>query len=620
MKLFRWGGLIGFVVIVALIGVIGFFFIDDWAKKGIEVSGFQVNQAEVDVGSVRLSLNPIGFELSNIQIADPDKPTHDSVLLERINLEVNLPQLFLGNVRIHDVTVAGVQSDVKRANIARVMEKKPADETATAPTTKDKVEEKAAALVNQLPTPKEAVLAQVQNTQTAVKNAEQTISDSKQAVESSITKLPTDDDLASYKKRIAEIKQIELDSLENIKKSTDLLGSVSKDVATDKLAIETVKRSVNNAVRDSKNAVTDIAKAPGQDWQALKEKYPLNKDTALKVARRLLGDNFFVRIDQAKGWYEKARPWLARLKSSEDENAPERLAGEYIRFPHPDPTAAFQLDHGKVSFTADNWPWLLTINDLTSHRGDFFKPTHLLLQRGTTDNAALKITGLLDRVDGKNLDTFEFSGRGIDFSSQSAELAGTTLKWVPEKADVSGKITSTAGQLNGKVSLMFPQNNLTASGSGATAGYLARAVQKVKTFQIDIAVSGTLLKPNLQLTSDLDNQLSDALAGIAKAEYESWLADARTQLDDEVQRLRKPADEALNTLERRRTEVEERIQRFETEVEQEVRSLENKVKTEQKRLQDPIAAEKKAAEEAAKKAAQDKAKEGLGNLKDKIGF
>ncbi len=608
MKMFRWAGLIGFVVLTLLFGVIGFFFIDSWVKTGLETAGFQVNTAEVDVGSVSLSLNPIGFQIEQVQVADADKPTHNAVEFDKVNLELNLPQLFLGNVRIHDVTVDGIQTNTERQRRAKVQEKTP-KETSSDNSAQEVAAEVTEKVSNQLPTPQDAVTAQIQNTQDAVEFAQQTLTQSKSQLESATKNLPTDEDLATYKKRIAEIKKVKLDSLDNIKKMQSLLSSVSSDVAEDKLQIETVKKTVTGAVSSSKTAVADVTKAPAKDWQALKDNYPLNTDTAIKIAQRLLGDDFFNRIEQAQYWYGKARPWLAKLKSQEEEDSPERLAGEFIRYPHPDPTAAFHLDHGQLSFIADNWPWQLTIDDLTSHSGDFFQPTQLLLQRGETDNAALQITGLLDRVDGKSVDTFEFLGRGISFNGQDVELAGTTLNWVPEAANVSGQIISTDGQLEGVVSLLFPENKMTASGSSDASGYVAKAVQRVSSFQIDIEVSGSVGRPSFSLKSDLDNQLSSALADVAKAEYETWLVDVRQQLDAEVARLREPADQQLTSLEQRKAGVDDRIQSFETEVEQEIASLQAKVKAEQKRLED-----------AARKKVEDKAKEKLNNIKDKLKF
>lgn len=620
MKIFRWGGLIGFVIVVALLSVVGYFFIDRWAKKGIESAGFQINNAEVDVGTVRLSLNPIGFSLRDVQIADAQKPTHNALVLDEVTLDMNFPQLFLGNVRINDLTIGGIESNVQRQREARVKKPKTQEEAASGNFVQDKVEQVVDTANSNLPTPADAVNSQIENTKAAIEHAQQTVSASKQSVENAAAELPTDSDLSEYKKRIEAIKALKLDSLTAIQNAQSMIASVSADVAQDKLAVEKAKLSVTNAVSDSKDAVAQIAKAPAKDWQALVEQYPFNKEGALQVAKLFLGDDFFDRIEQAQQWYEKARPWLAKLKSEDEADAPERASGEYIRFPHPDPTAAFQVDHGQLSFVADNWPWQLTIDDLSSHTGNFFKPTQLLLQRGTDERAALKITGLLDKHNGQPRDTFEVAGRGVSFAQQSFELAGSQISWVPEPANVVGQIVSTSGELNGNVSLQFPSNELTVTGSGQITNYLAQALATIDAFQIDIGVSGTVTRPKFKVTSDIDNRFSSAMSDVARAEYDAWLKDARAQLEARVNKLRAPADDALVSLNGQRDRVERRIDAFETEVEQEINALQAKAEQELSSVRKKIDAEKKAAEDAATKAAQEKTKDELNKLKDKIKF
>lgn len=642
MKIFRWGGLIGFTVFTALLVVVGFFFIDGWAKKGLEAAGFNVNGAEVNVGGANLTLSPLGFAFEDIEVANADKPTHNLLSLDKMTLQVNFPQLFLGNVRIEDVTVEGVEHNTERAKVAEVAEKEiESDSQGSKAVTAAK--ETIAAKAGQFPEPSEIVSAQTQNTKSAVRTAEDTIDRSKQKVDSSVEALPGDEDLAAYRSRIAEIKALELNSLENIQSAQKLVESVSKDVAQDKLAIEAVKLSVNNAVSDSRKAVGAVLDAPAEDWEQLKEDYPLNKESAVKVARLLLGEFFFERIDQARYWYEKASPWLARLKSDEpDEAAPERLDGQYIRFAHPNPTARFQMDNANLTFVADSWPWQLNIQDVSTHTGDLFKPTLLTLRRGEAGSEALVIDGRLDEVDGQSVDRFMLKGNGVRFGAQKADLAGTEINWTPSKANVTGELVSTEGNLTGNVTLTFPENQFTASGSSSSSRYLSQALAGIETFKVTINVSGTVSRPSFSVQSDLDNQLSSGLQDVARAQYEAWLKDVRAQLDAEVARLQAPVDAELAKLENQRDQIQARIDNFETEVENEIRSLESKVKEERQKLIDKAQAEvdaakakaaaeleaarkkaeaeKKAAEEAAKKAAEEKLKEEANKLKDKISF
>lgn len=621
MKLFRWSGLIGFVVFTALLSVIGLFFLDNWTRKAVEAAGFSVNGAEVNVANVDLTLSPLGFRFEDVQVADAEKPTHNVVEIGQMRLEINFAQLFLGNVRLQDVTVADVKTQTERRRPARIA----STEDASGDIADDSpgvVAVQAERIAGELPAAGDVVDQQTEQTRTAVNDAKETIAESRQRVNAAAQNVPGDDALADYRARTAAIRKQEINSLDDLKRMRTLVAELSADVAEDKLAVENVKVQMNQAISEARKAMDEVTAAPGKDWAQLKADYPLNQESAMKVARLLVGDAAFEKLEQATYWYGKAKPWIERLapKNSEEENRPERLDGEFVRYPHPDPTARFQLDQALVSFVADNWPWTMTVQDLTSHRGDNFIPTKLALQRGTDDNSALEIDAILDRIDGQSVDTVNLSGQGISFASRTIGLGDASVNWLPEPADMTGMLKVTDGALDGEVVLDFAQNSFDVSGNGVTARYVRQALASIESFDMTIRVQGTVKKPKLSIASNLDNQLGDALSDVAKAEYDAWLADVRAQLDQKVAELRAPVDEAQASLTQRRDDVLEQIQQFEADVVAELKTLEDKVASEQKRLENRLADEKRKAEDAARKEAEDKLKEEADKLKDKFSF
>lgn len=611
MKVFRWSGLIAFVIFTALLAVLGLFFLDSWTKKAVEAAGFSVNGAEVNVANVDLTLNPLGFRFEGVQVADARKPTHNVVEIGQMRLAINFPQLFLGNVRLQDVTVADVRTRTEREREARIAVKADSESEASGNALSDAAGEQVNRIAGELPAPATVVENQTRNTRQAVASAEQTMTGAKARITEAAQRVPGDDELADYRTRIAAIRAQELKSIDDIRRMQALVAEVGTDVAQDKLAIESVKVQMNGAMADSRQALDDVTAAPGQDWAQLKADYPLNRDSAMKVARLLIGDGVFEKFDQVTYWYGKAKPWIRRLapQNADEVPRPERLRGEFVRFPHPDPTARFQLDRALVSFTADNWPWSLTVEDLTSHRGERFVPTQVKLQRGSDDNAGLIIDGILDRVDGQSVDRLNLTGNGVSFAPRSLDLADANLTWTPEPADMTGQLTVTDGQMVGEIALAFPGNEFAVSGQGVTADYVRQALAQISEFDITIQVRGTVQSPQLTIASTLDNRLGDALRNVAKDRYDAWLAEVRTELDAQVAQLRAPADDALSDLTRQRDEVNKRIAQFETEVVAELKSLETRLSNERKRLED-----------AAGKAAEDKLKEETDKLTDQFSF
>ena len=623
MKLFRWSGLLGLLVLLLLLAIIGYFFIDRWVKLGIESAGFAVNKAEVNVGSVRLALSPLGFRLRDVQIADANQPERNALVAEQITLDMSLAQLFFGDVRIHDLTVTGLQTDVPRQRIARVKEQ-PAVQQAR-PATAPVAQQTASALDVAgiaLPDPQQAVSDQLKHAEAAVSNAQRALTAARESITAAAAELPSSDDLASYQARIAEVKSLPLDSLAGITDAQSRVSSLLHDIAQDQAAVAEVKHSVSRAVQDGQQAVAQISEAPAADWQALAARYPFNKDGAIELGRLLLGERFIARLEQAQHWYEIARPWLAHLRAEQapQDEPPARLSGEFIRFPQSDPSAVFQLDHGELSFVADDWPWQLTVENLSTPIDHHIKPMQLRLQRGSDERTALQVSAVLNQHQGQLQDSFAFTGRGVAFAQQQVKLADAQLMWQPQAADVSGNLLVTAGQLDGRIQLLFPDNDMQVTGDGQFSRYLGQALATINEFQLTVHIAGTIKEPQLQLMSDLDNQLTSVLQASGRAQYDAWLADARAQLNAQVDKLRAPADSALDRLTLQQGDVQRRIDQFETEVVQRVQALQSQLDSQRTALQDKAQAKLDAAEEAAKKAAQEKAKEGLQNLRDKINF
>ena len=612
MKFIRWTGLVGLAVFTAILLVIGFFFINGWAKQGLEASGTKANGAEVDVASVQLSLSPLGFKINGVEVADSGKPTHNAAVLPNVQVELSLAQLFLGNLRIHNLVISDVEADVERKQVARLpeaSEEKSAGES-IASAGKAKVDSYTDGIAQQLPSASSVLDGASANTRQAVTDAGTVLSSSKDEVTTAISKVPNESALADYKEQIDALENTEISSLDDLADFREKLQALQSAVSSDKAAVAELKTVVSDAVKANAEALKDVANAPGEDWQTIVETYPLNEQGLLKVADLLLGEGVWQKAEKAIYWYNKAKPWLAKVRLNNDEDEkPARGVGQFVHFAHPDPTAKFQLDTGLVSFVSDGWPWQLMVENIRSTTDGAVQPVYLKLRRGEESNEALLINGVLERSGGSSVDTFTLTGRGVAFSSRDINVAGAKLNWVPEDADVTGEIVSTDGELEGDITVSFPANQFTVSGSGDVVGYLQSAFQSVNAFNIDVQLSGEVTSPRISVSSDIDNKLSAALKNVAKEEYQAWLADVESGFNDKVADLTASLDGPAEEFTGEESLANFRIDSFEQQVEDRIQALEDKISAKQKEL-----------ENKAKKAAEDKAKEEAGKLIDKIKF
>ncbi|MFT7697630.1 MAG: hypothetical protein ACI9RY_001123, partial [Reinekea sp.] len=212
MKIFRWSGLIGFIVFTGLLMLLGMVFLDGWLKSAIESAGLKLNGAEVNVAQVDFTLSPLGFNLEGIEIADPDRLSHNALVLSQVKVEINFLQLFLGNVRIKDLVVSDVQTNVPRARSAQLapVAKVPlgVEQNALA----QAAQKKASALGKGLPSPTDLAGEQTRATQEAVTQALSTLTVGQSTLETSIGDLPGEAALSQYQQRIAALKAMPLDS------------------------------------------------------------------------------------------------------------------------------------------------------------------------------------------------------------------------------------------------------------------------------------------------------------------------------------------------------------------------------------------------------------------------
>lgn len=603
MKMIRWSGLAAFVLIIALSVIVGFFFLDNWVKRSIESAGFAINGAEVNVGKLDLTLNPIGFKLADIEISNPDKPTHNTVEIADIQLALNLPQLFLGNVRIFDAQVMDIAADTERARIAKVKEA----DVVSGDDAPNAVQQKVEAISQSLPSVNEVIAQNTQNTQQAFEAAKQSLSNSEASLTQAIDDLPKTEQLDDYQQKIAQIDALELNSLTDIQTASELVAELAEQVARDKQAIEQAKTAMNDAISDSRSALDNVVQAPGKDLADIQEQYPLNAASALKVAEVLLGDDFVRRVQQAQYWYVKASPWLARLRPepTETQEQPSRLEGEFVRFAHPDPTAEFQLDNAGVSFIADGWPWQLAVANVSTAKPDGALPARLLLQRGTNEDAALRVEGLLDTINGVSQDTYTFSGQGVEVGSSQTQIGDADIRWTPEPADVEGSIVANDGELDGTITLTFPSNQFETIGQGQMVRLLSDALAGVNAFKVDIVVGGRALSPSLSIRSDLDNQFSNALQGAAKARYQQWVGSVQDELLVKANELKAPLESEFDGLKAQRQAAEARIAAFETQVVDELERLKQKANQQKQRIED---------------AAKDAIKDEAGKVLDRFSF
>jgi len=122
--LLRKSGLI-FVAILLLTGFLfEFLFFDILAKKSLQTSIETFTGAEVNIKKAHLSLATGTYELSNLQITDPDNPSKNSVVIDTLIADLSIKDLLRRRYSIDRLIISTLQRDVPRKHPGKVFRKK----------------------------------------------------------------------------------------------------------------------------------------------------------------------------------------------------------------------------------------------------------------------------------------------------------------------------------------------------------------------------------------------------------------------------------------------------------------------------------------------------------------
>lgn len=122
-SLFRKSGIILACTTLALVIATEFFLLDYIVKAGVTSSISSATGAEVNLAEARLSLADGKLELKGLQVTNPDKPTHNTIQIERLVADVSMSDLLRKSYAIDLLKGDDLQLDVLREKPGEVYEK-----------------------------------------------------------------------------------------------------------------------------------------------------------------------------------------------------------------------------------------------------------------------------------------------------------------------------------------------------------------------------------------------------------------------------------------------------------------------------------------------------------------
>ena len=593
MKAIRWGGLIAFVVLTAIV-VAAAFFSGAVLKPVLESKFTEMNGAKVDIDAVNISYSPFALEINDIQIADPSEPMINTAQIEQVRLLLSFGRMLMGQLVIDDASIIGVRVETPRDESGQIIE------TATQESS-DAAEEEASfdvpgfdfpdidELLAKNPLQSEILLDKLNKDLAEIDSQWKTTKDG----------LPDSAKMDSYENRFNQIKKDANGNTAQKLAAIKAAKALAREIKADADKVKKAKTQFSDDIKHVNKSIRDVKAAPAKDLKEIKSKYSLDGAGAENVSRMLFGDEVASYLAMARKWYARVKPYLSSDDGEEEQVEPvvERGKGVNVIFDEYDPKSDFYV--AKASITADlpRGQFEGEINNISSDQSINKQPMRFKLQGVNMVGKESEILlGEFNYVNKSN------SFTNINYALSKAQIDQLTISRSSQlpldmkSALMTSKVDARLqnGVLKGVANNQFRQVNFDAGSSSM----FASAFEGVKAFDIDARFSGAIGDLSVKIDSDLDNQLGKQMKAQFSQKKKKFEADIKARIDEKIK-------EPMARIEEKKKKLD---------------ALKQRVDDAEKQLQQKLAALKDTiskAGEQKKKAATDKLKN---KLKDKFGF
>lgn len=532
----RWPGVAAFVIITVLLAAVWWLLVDGLIERAIERAGTQAVGAQVELAAADLTLFPLGLTLSGLQVTDPKEPMTNAVEVQRISFLMDGLNLLRRKVIVEEMTVEGVRFSTPRKASGAIGKVEPG------------VVEKIAKTKFVLPS------AQVPDVKNVLANEElkslklaeslrADIQAEQERWKQQLADLPDKAKFDEYKQRLDKVASAGKGGLGGIVGGATEAAAIQKDIRQDLDRITTAKETFEKNIADLRARLAEATRAPEEDLRRLRDKYALSPQGLANMSRALIEGPLGDRIDTAVRWHAMLQPVLqaARERKGNTEVVkPLRGRGVDVRFkeraPVPDmlvrtASVALDLPAGLVSGT---------IRNITTDQPVLGKPmTFEFAGDKLTGIRSVKLDGEINRVDpAKPQETAVLKVRGyrlLDLVLSANDTLPVSVKDAWGDFDVNAGLRGEA--LTADLTATLKSVRI-ATGEKPDAGTVAKAVasalSKIESLHVKADITGTISQYDVQVSSDLDQVLKQALGKQMQEEAAKFERQLRAAIAEKV--------------------------------------------------------------------------------------
>jgi uncharacterized protein (TIGR03545 family)/uncharacterized protein (TIGR03546 family) len=540
-SLIRWSGLIVFVVLFGGAAIFCAFYLDTILKNYLESALSEPIGKQATIDKLQTSFSPLAIEIKGVQIPDRKDSMKNAVAIERIAFNLDIARIFHKKILIDELSAQGVVLSSDRKSPSKDLSKPKAPQEQTG-------SEKESVAANKAKDFGEELAKELPDPATILKNEKLlTLTESKQ-IEARLKEIKTYWQEVSKtkfdKKAFADLEKQYNDLIakaKKIKNEKDFAEVLNAAKALQKALKERKEEYANlikrfEAERDeAKSLIKRLAALPKEDYDALRKKYSFDMEGSFNLAETLLGTEISDYVDEAKEWYEFARPYIkealetrAQIKGEplpKPERGKSRIVAFYERDPKPDyliKKAAFDLT------TKEGNLYLASLTGATDNQKVTQAPMEATLKsERVKDFDSLSISWIRDRY--KN-DDDRFAVKWIGAYQRGFNKGKFFMKSAKMDWSFAGSIKS--GRLESKLEALFRETALgVEKPKTELEKLLSDTLSGMNKFSVSLRLWGEPLKPDSALSSDLDEQLKKRFKAALEKRLKIYEAELKARIE-----------------------------------------------------------------------------------------
>lgn len=559
---FRWNGIIAFVVIVTLLVAGWVVFADTLARRAAESLGTRMAGAEVDVAAADVGVSPLRLEFDGLQVTNARQPMRNAVEIGKLGFDASLSGFLLGRTEIGRISVEGLRLDTPRKRRGTVTRA-----TKSAPGLFAGLAESLKIPSLSLPSVADALGGNALRSPDVISETTDQIEKTRKDMANRLDALPGKKEADGYRQRIREVTQGS-DVAARLK-GVKQLAELRQQIQTDLDRIQATRQAMDESLTAIQSQISEARAAPQEDLQRIYSRYTDTSKIGQSLARALLGPRVTGWFNAGWSWYQRLSPYLGRIQALAGRGTgvkPLRRKGIDVLFPEREPKPEVLVHSIVLSGSGENGGPALRgqIRNLAMPASRWREPLSFEISGNRVAGIReLHFNGQLDRRNPADTRTrLSLSLAGLQTDGMAFGPEGD-VQITSGTADVSLNGTLEQDQLDFLLEAKFHGTRFAAGGKdNALPAQVLKALSAIREFNLTARVTGTPERPTIAMNSSLDSALRQAVAGIASDKAEAFRKDLKQAIDERTRDPLARLNSQAASLDKLKDELQGRLTTF----------------------------------------------------------